>query len=105
MFLLSCSKDDSKNSNLSGSIQDEWKLAVLEYVGFTESRIDGMNMRTDYEGFAENINATTIFHANGTFESQGTYDVILTGEGMTIPYENLITHPKEITKYPGASRR
>lgn len=72
-----------------------------------------MTMHTDYEGVAENIKATTTFHANGTFESQGIYDVILTGEGMTIPHRNLsytskgnykLTGKKmEITNFEGQS--
>lgn len=87
--LISCSKDEEPNGEISGSLTGQWNLTEFEYTGFTESTIDGMSMRTDYEGIAENINASLTFHANGTFESEGVYDVILRGEGMTIPYREL----------------
>ncbi len=87
--LISCSEDeDPPTMNLS-LIETTWHLAAFEYEGYTDSKIDGIEMHTDYEGVAENINATITFHANGTFESQGEYDIIFSGEGMTIPYRDL----------------
>lgn len=87
--LISCSKDEGTNGETSGSLTGQWNLTEFEYTGFSESNIDGISMRADYQGIAENINASLTFHSNGTFESEGVYDVILKGEGMTIPYRDL----------------
>lgn len=86
---ISCSKEeDPANENFEELI-GTWNLTEFEYVGYSIATIEGMTMRTDYSGVAENIEATTTFQKDGKFKSQGKYDVILTGEGMTIPYRDL----------------
>ncbi|MEG9326934.1 hypothetical protein V6B16_03215 [Salinimicrobium catena] len=87
--LISCSKDDESKREISGSLIGQWNLTEFEYSGYSETKVDGMSMRADYAGIAENIDASMTFHENGTFESEGVYDVILTGEGMTLPYRDI----------------
>lgn len=87
--LISCSKEDEPKNDISGSLEGTWNLAEFEYEGYSDTKLDGVDYHTTYSGIAENINASLTFHENGTFESEGEYDVILTGEGMTIPYRDL----------------
>lgn len=112
--LISCSKDENTPKEKSANLEGTWNLVEFNYEGYTDSKIDGIEMHTDYEGVAENINATTTFHANGTFESKGSYDIILTGEGMTIPHRDLSYASEgnyqvsgntiEVTNFQGESR-
>lgn len=89
IFLTSCSKDEEPKGEIAGSLEGQWNLTEFEYTGYSETKVDGMSMRANFKGIAENINATMNFNENGTFESEGVYDVILTGEGMTLPYRDL----------------
>lgn len=87
--LISCSKDEEPDGGISGSLQGQWNLTEFEYTGYSETKVDGISMRADFKGIAENIDASMTFHENGTFDSEGVYDVILRGEGMTLPYRDL----------------
>lgn len=87
--LISCSKDEEPKGEISGALEGQWNLTEFEYTGYSETKVDGMSMGANFEGIAENIDASMTFHENGTFESEGVYDVILTGEGMTLPYRDL----------------
>jgi hypothetical protein len=89
MSFISCSKEDNSVDSNTKEIIGTWTLTELEYTGFSNSKIDGMSITIEYSGTAENIEAKTTFQENGEFESQGEYDVILTSEGMTIPYRDL----------------
>ncbi len=87
--LVSCSKDEEPKGEISGSLEGQWNLTEFEYTGYSESKIDGMSMRADFEGIAGNIDARITFNENGTFESEGEYDVTVRGEGMVFPYTDV----------------
>lgn len=83
IFATSCSSDDDSPNVDRSMVVGDWNLQAFNYSGSTSGSFEGVDLSTNYDGEAENINAVLSFNEDNTFDFSGSYDIILNAEGTS----------------------
>lgn len=75
------------------SLVGDWMLQSLDYNGTTTTTAAGLTISSDFVGASANENFDVTFNADGTFITNGSYDIVLTAttQGITTTDTQTIT--------------